>query len=138
MYQFSRSIFRELGGIVIGADSAQVATNRVHVLRACERTMERIGNDSHYFARPTRSLFREIRIYFPLNDQKRVYWVIQRHVDVAAAYIGERARAGVTFDGRPRPCVASTRKGTACARTPLPGRRYCPSHQHLEDEAAAA
>ena len=29
-------------------------------------------------------------------------------------------------------CKATTRKGQACQRTPLPGRDYCPSHQHLE------
>ena len=29
--------------------------------------------------------------------------------------------------------VATTRKGKACQRTPLPGREYCPSHSHLEE-----
>jgi hypothetical protein len=30
-------------------------------------------------------------------------------------------------------CKATTRKGKPCQRTPLPGRDYCPSHQHLEE-----
>ena len=44
------------------------------------------------------------------------------------------ARAGVTFDGSPACCHATTRKGTACQRVPLPGSKYCPSHKHLEEE----
>ena len=31
-------------------------------------------------------------------------------------------------------CHASTRKGTACQRIPLPGSKYCPSHKHLEED----
>jgi hypothetical protein len=45
--------------------------------------------------------------------------------------------AGV-FDGGIARCKATTRKGKACQRTPLPGRDYCPSHQHLERPAAKA
>ena len=56
MYQFSRSIFREVADEVLGADDAEVASNRGHVPRECERTMERLGSDSGYFAsRPARS-----------------------------------------------------------------------------------
>jgi len=36
------------------------------------------------------------------------------------------------LDGGVSRCKATTRKGKACQRTPLPGRDYCPSHQHLE------
>jgi hypothetical protein len=39
-------------------------------------------------------------------------------------------------------CRATTRKGAACQRVPLPRNGYCPSHQHLADtedrELAAA
>ena len=42
------------------------------------------------------------------------------------------------FDGGVARCRATTRKGKACQRTPLPGRDYCPSHQHLERSKVAA
>ena len=41
-------------------------------------------------------------------------------------------RATGLLDGGVSRCKATTRKGKACQRTPLPGRDYCPSHQHLE------
>jgi len=34
-------------------------------------------------------------------------------------------------NGNPLQCRATTRKGTACQRMPLPHNGYCPSHQHL-------
>ena len=42
---------------------------------------------------------------------------------------------GVDFDihGKPLQCRATTRKGAACQRVPLPSNGYCPSHQHLAD-----
>jgi len=33
-----------------------------------------------------------------------------------------------------RECKAHTRRGTPCQREPLPGRDYCPSHKHLEED----
>ena len=42
----------------------------------------------------------------------------------------------MTFDGSPACCHASTRRGTACQRVPLPGSKYCPSHKHLEEVVA--
>ena len=51
---------------------------------------------------------------------------------LAAEYVDTQSRAGVTFDGSPLCCHATTRKGTCCQRVPLPGSKYCPSHKHLE------
>ena len=96
--------------------------------------MERLATDRYYFARPARSLFNEIRVFFPIKSQLRVLTVVQRHVKLAIEYVDEHARAGVTFDGSPLCCHATTRKGTACQRVPLPGSKYCPSHQHLEED----
>ena len=42
------------------------------------------------------------------------------------------------LDGGVSRCKATTRKGKACQRTPLPERDYCPSHQHLERSTLAA
>jgi hypothetical protein len=133
MYQFSRSIYRELAPRVEDdGDAAQVSAARHEVLEACEATMMRLATDRRYFARPTRTLFSEVREHFALAEQVHVYMVIERYVDVAVDYL-ESLPDDVTLDGRPRQCLASTRKGTPCRREPLPGRDYCPSHKHLEE-----
>ena len=87
---------------------------------------------------PTRTLFNDVRDLFPIARQLRVYRVIERHVKLATGVRGQQARAGVTFDGSPLCCHATTRKGTSCQRVPLPGSKYCPSHKHLEEEFEAA
>jgi hypothetical protein len=125
MYQFSRSMYREL---------ALQASDRPRFLRSCEAAMERLATDRHYFAKPTRTLFNDVRDLFPIGMQLRVFHVIQRHVSLATEYVDSQARAGVTFDGSPLCCHATTRKGTSCQRVPLPGSKYCPSHKHLEEE----
>jgi hypothetical protein len=127
-------MYRELADDVNGVDSVERCRNRQRVLRSCESAMERLATDRYYFARPARSLFNEIRVYFPMQTQYRVLTVVHRHVKLAVSYVDEHARAGVTFDGSPLCCHATTRKGTACQRVPLPGSKYCPSHQHLEDD----
>jgi hypothetical protein len=107
--------------------------NRQLFLQSCEKAFRRLASDRHYFARPARSLFNEVRIYFPMTVQMRVYHVIQRHMRVAAQYVDDREREGISLDGSPLCCHASTRKGTPCQRVPLPGSKYCPSHKHLEE-----
>jgi len=138
MYQFSRSIYRELGGDVVPEPGGDVVATRHRFLRACEVSMERLALDRHYFAKPVRTLFRDIREFFPITQQMRVYRVVQRHIELAREYVDGQARAGVTFDGSPLCCHASTRKGTPCQRVPLPGSKYCPSHKHLEEEFEVA
>jgi hypothetical protein len=96
--------------------------------------MERLATDRHYFARPVRTLFNDVRDLFPISKQLRVYREIERHVTLATGYVDSQARAGVTFDGSPLCCHATTRRGTSCQRVPLPGSKYCPSHKHLEEE----
>jgi hypothetical protein len=134
MYQFSRSIYRELGTQVVPTVGGDVATSRQRLLRSCETTMERLATDRHYFAKPTRTLFNDVRDLFPISFQMHVYRVVERHVQLAREYVESQARAGVTFDGSPLCCHATTRRGSSCQRVPLPGSKYCPSHKHLEDE----
>ena len=136
MYQFSRSIYRELNAEVDSGKRVGGCAAQQLLLQACERTMERLAADRHYFARPTRSLFNEVRHLFPIEAQMRVLRVIERHVMLASEYVDTQARSGVTFDGSPLCCHATTRKGTACQRVPLPGSKYCPSHKHLEEAFA--
>jgi hypothetical protein len=68
-----------------------------------------------------------------MTRQMEVYRVIDRYMHVAADYVVQREREGLSIDGSPLCCHASTRKGTACQRVPLPGSKYCPSHKHLEE-----
>jgi hypothetical protein len=140
MYQFSRSIYRELACDVVGDRVADVSVNRAQLLQACETAVERLASDRHYFARPARTLFRDVRTFFPMSRQLRVYEVIQRHMTLATDYVDHAAQAGLRLDGVPLSCHATTRRGTACQRDPLPGSQYCPSHKHLEEglDAVAA
>ena len=134
MYQFSRSIYREIAGEVLEESRFGRCANRQAVLRACETAMERLASDPRHFARPARWLFREVRAYFPMSSQVHVLDVIERHMALAVDYVERHAQAGVTFDGSPLCCQATTRKGSACQREPLPGSQYCPSHKHLEED----
>lgn len=131
MYQFSRAIFRELAPLV--ADCGE-GDDRQRVLDACEHTMQRLANDRRYFAKPTKVLFGEIRDCFPLNEQLRVLQVIDRNVRKAVLYLEMTPPEELMIDGN-RECRAHTRKGTPCQREPLPGRDYCPSHKHLEEDS---
>jgi hypothetical protein len=145
MYRFSRAIYRELASdIVEGATAAGTMRNREAVLRACEAAIERLATDRHYFARPARSLFQDIRPYFPMSAQARVYRVIERYIDCADDFLARQPMTGYDLNGNPLQCRATTRKGTPCQRMPLPHNGYCPSHQHLaetenmEDRSALA
>jgi hypothetical protein len=133
MYQFSRSIYREL---------AVEASDRSRFLRSCESAMERLATDRHYFAKPARTLFNDIRIHFPMCSQHRVWNVVERYMAFADEYFQRQPLRGFDINGDPLECRATTRKGTPCQRMPLPQNGYCPSHQHLveteELEVAAA
>jgi hypothetical protein len=98
--------------------------------------------DRHSFARPARTLFCEIRSFFPMALQSHVFQVISVYLSYAERYLDEHPLEGYTaVSGAPPQCRATTRKGTACQRVPLPRNGYCPSHQHLaetEDQLAAA
>ncbi|HMJ97048.1 MAG TPA: hypothetical protein VK486_14430 [Thermoleophilaceae bacterium] len=130
MYQFSRAIYRELAPDVIEVPGG--SANRRAVLVACEATCDRLASDRD-FAKPTRTLFREIRVYFPLERQMRVYHVIQRHLEAAGGYVGRALAEGRSLDGSVIHCRASTRGGRPCRRDPLPGLEHCPSHRHLAE-----
>ncbi|HEY1595056.1 MAG TPA: hypothetical protein VGF74_06660 [Thermoleophilaceae bacterium] len=136
MYQFSRSIYRELALDVV-EDGKDAHANRIALLKSCEAAMDRLASDRHYFAKPARSLFRDVRVYFPMSSQLRVYRTIERHMALAGEYVDRHMQVGVSLDGSPLSCHASTRKGTPCQRVPLPGSKYCPSHKHLEEDFAA-
>jgi hypothetical protein len=138
MYQYSRAIYRSVKDSIDPYASPEVRLeSRRAVLEACEQTMERLATDPHYFAHPDRSLFQDIRRYFPITHQAQVSWAVREGVAAAVAFVDEQIEAGA-FDGGVARCRATTRKGKACQRTPLPDREYCPSHQHLERSKARA
>jgi hypothetical protein len=134
MYRFSRAIYRELAHDIVPYGSARdFSAAHEDVLRCCERAIERLATDRHYFARPTRTLFNDIRGYFPVSSQRRVYEVIDRYLGFASDFLAELPLQGYDINGNPLQCRATTRKGSACQRTPLPHNGYCPSHQHLAE-----
>ena len=134
MYRFSRAIYRELSPEILeDPHGLDPNANHERVLRACEAAIERMATDRHYFARPARTLFCDIRAYFPMTSQRRVLAVIQRYLEFADEFLRRQPQNGFDVYGNPLQCRASTRKGTPCQRMPLPQNGYCPSHQHLAE-----
>ena len=143
MYRFSRAIYRELASeIVEDPHGANPHANHERVLRACEGAIERLATDRRYFAHPARTLFCDIRAYFPVHAQVRVLKVTERYLELADEFLKQLPQNGFDAYGNPLQCRASTRKGAPCQRMPLPHNGYCPSHQHLAEteelEAALA
>ena len=133
MYQFSRAIYRELAPHIVAPPRGVAANaNHEHVLRACEAVVERMAIDRLYFARPERTLFCDIRSRFPMSEQGHVHQVVGRYIGFAQRFLLENPLAGyASIRGVAPECRATTRKGAACRRVPLPHNGYCPSHQHL-------
>jgi hypothetical protein len=138
MYQYSRVIYRSVKDLIDPyVDRPTRLEYRRAVLCECEETMARLAQDPHYFSRPDRALFQDIRRYFPITAQAHVAWAVRQGVNAAVGFIEAQLEAGL-LDGGVARCKATTRKGKACQRTPLPGRDYCPSHQHLERTTLSA
>ena len=138
MYQYSRAIYRSIKDLIDPyADPITQLEYRRQVLAACEGTMERLAADPHYFAKPDRTLFADIRRYFPITAQAQVAYSVNQGVGAAVEFIEEQIESGA-FEGGVAHCHATTRKGKPCQRTPLPDRDYCPSHQHLDRAKVAA
>jgi hypothetical protein len=134
MYHFSRAIYRELAPYVLDErPSTQQESNRTLVLHECESAVERLMTDRRYFARPSRTLFNDVRPYFAIGDLPRVHTAIERHMRMAQKFLAMVPDYAYDSQGVPRRCQAMTRKGKPCQRQPLPGSDYCPSHQHLTE-----
>jgi hypothetical protein len=133
LYHFSRAMYRALcDGIVESPGSHPCGeTNHARVLRACEQTLQRMGTDRYYFARPSRTLIRELRPYFPIDQQRRMRDVVEHYLGCADEELVRQFATGYDLAGNRLCCRALTRKGTPCQRLPNPLNGYCPSHQHL-------
>ena len=143
MYQFSRAIYRELASEILDPPpGATTTSNHASVLHACEAVIMRLATDRHHFAHPSRTLFCDIRNYFPMPAQRRVHQVVTRYVTLAQQFLAAHPLEGyAAVSGLPPQCRATTRKGAACQRVPHADNGYCPSHQHLaetEDQELAA
>jgi hypothetical protein len=132
MFQFSRAIYRELARDIQTPVGCATKGHEA-VLRACEANLTRLATDRHYFAKPARTLFSDIRPYFPMSAQTKVWHVVQTYVGAAEEWLLKQPRHGYDANGNPLQCRATTRRGTACQREPLPHNGYCPSHQHLAE-----
>ena len=133
MYEFSRAIYRELAPEIVPDGQTSLRCAHEKVLKACEATIERLAFDRHYFAHPARTLFRDVRVHFPVGVQHRVYQVIEYHLSCADDFLLSQPRSGTDLAGNTLECRATTRKGTPCQRMPLAHNGYCPSHQHLAE-----
>jgi hypothetical protein len=131
MYHISRAIYRELAADLADADRRQV-------LRACESTVDRLVNDRHYFAKPSQTLFAEIRWRFPLEAQRRVFATIDRHLRETREYLESSNSAMLELTGTMPTCRATTRRSGLCSHSPDPRTGYCRWHSHLvEDDQIA-
>ena len=77
-----------------------------------------------------------------MSAQSHVHQVVCRYIQYSQEYLTLHPHeAYAAVSGAPPQCRATTRKGSACQRVPLPHNGYCPSHQHLsetEDRELAA
>jgi hypothetical protein len=135
MYRFSRAIYRELACEVLAAPVCPDGTsNHEHVLRACEAAVLRLATDRHYFANPVRTLFNDIRVFFPVTAQRKVHQVVHTYLKLCEEWLAAQPATGYDLLGNRLQCRATTRKGNPCQRMPLPVNGYCPSHQHLAEQ----
>jgi hypothetical protein len=121
------------GDIIQDPHGLEPYANHERVLRACEAAVERLATDRHYFAHPARTLFSDIRAYFPMSLQLRILRIVELYLECADEFLRRQPQNGFDVYGNPLQCRASTRKGTPCQRMPLPRNGYCPSHQHLAE-----
>ena len=123
MHKLTRSLYRKLAPAL-----AQPADRRAHefLLDACDRTTNRVlMGEKLPGERPARSLFRNIRHLFSLNDQEVVLTAVRAHVQTTLLL-------AESLEGtRRRNCQAFSRKGAPCKREAQPGSHFCPSHKHL-------
>ena len=135
MYGFSRAIYRELASDILEEPVCPDGSgNHERVLKACEAAVLRLATDRHYFARPTKSLFNDIRVFFPMSAQYKVYHVVDHYLGLCRGWLESQPPSGFDLLGNKLECRATTRKGKPCQRMPLPHNGYCPSHQHLSEQ----
>src|SRR5918992_169798 len=95
MYQYSRAIYRSIKDLIDPyVDPPTQLEYRRAVLAACEEAVERLARDPRYFARPERTLFQDIRRYFPITQQAQVAWAVTEGIGAAVEFIEQQIEAG--------------------------------------------
>src|SRR5712691_8422328 len=89
MYQYSRAIYRSIKDLI---DPYVGPETRLQYRR------ELLAKDPLYFSKPDRSLFQDIRRYFPITCQAQVAWAVREGVAAAVSFIESQIEAGA-FDG---------------------------------------
>ena len=87
--------------------------------------MSRLAADPHYFARPDRTLFQDIRRYFPITAQAQVAWAVREGVGAAVAFIEEQIEAGA-LRRRHRPLPRDDPQGQGLPAHPAARPRLLP------------
>ena len=132
-HHVSRTLYRRLVPLLHDdPKEGGIKAQRQRLLDACEATMKRLATEPEYFANPSRFLFREIRMLFPLHEQCAVWRLVEHDVAAAAPVLKHWHTL------QRRDCDALTRGGQPCRREALPGSRFCPSHRHLNEVFAEA
>src|ERR671923_1020625 len=104
MYQYSRAIYRSIKDLIDPyVDVETQLEYRRQVLAACEETVERLAKDPRYFAHPDRTLFQDIRRYFPISSQAQVAWAVTEGIGAAVEFIEQQIEAGGLHRGIPPP-----------------------------------
>ena len=126
MYQYSRAIYRSIKDLIdpYSEPDAQLEYRRA-VLEQCQQTMERLAADPHYFAKPDRALFQDIRRYFPITAQAQVAWAVKEGVGAAVALHRGAAR-GRRARRRRRPLPRDDAQGQALPAHAAAGARLLP------------
>jgi hypothetical protein len=132
MFEFSRQIYRELAPRIDAPDSQAAVMVRRRLVEACDRAMTRVAEDPEVADRLRRTLFRDIRYFFDLGEQERVWRTVSRALAIAGQRVRQAHEQGRDLDRRELWCRATTRAGTRCTRRAYSGK-YCPSHRQLED-----
>ena len=126
MYRFSRAIYRELADEIVADPYEGPHVNHERVLRACEAAVERLATDRHYFAHPSRTLFNDIRIYFPMTAQLRVLRVIQRYLSLADEFLRRLPQNGFDAYGNPLAVPGQHPQGHAVPADAAAAQRLLP------------
>jgi len=107
MYQYSRAIYRSIKDLIDPyVDVEKQLEYRRDVLAACEDCVERLTKDPRYFANPDKTLFQDIRRYFPITQQAQVAWAVTEGIGAAVEFIEAQIEAGA-FDGGLARCRAT-------------------------------
>ena len=100
--------------------------------------MERLAADPHYFAKPDRTLFADIRRYFPITVQAQVAWSVNQGVG-AAVELHRGADRVRRVRGRHRPLPRDDPQGQAVPADAAAGAGLlpvAPAPRPLEGRAA--